>query len=461
MKNKLRKLKAMAALTCVIVAAGSVTYVNNHGYNKVMAKTISDLEDEKAANDAEIAALEKEISSYDDDIANEKYKQSILKEKLEIQTANLDIVSEKIDNINAKIVKTQEKVGQLKVDIKNKQDDIDEGMEQFKERLRAMYVSGNDSLASALVGSTDFYDMLSKMELISQVSKHDSELIDSLMTQLEQFEEAKTQLDIAQNDLDKELEEQNACKEEFTAAIAEINADYQESEDFIDLQQAKIDAAKSNINQYEADNKAMDDEIDRINQIAASYSSSSSGGGIGGGNSDGGNSSDDSSDGDDYNNDGYDQPDTPDTPDTPDPGFSGSLAWPVSGVYAVSSEYGSRWGSFHNGIDISNGNTMGATIVAAESGTVILAMTGCSHNYGKDYSCGCNGGFGNYFMIDHGNGVTTLYGHCSSVNVSVGQYVSRGEAVATAGSTGWSTGAHLHFEVRVNGSTVDPAGYLY
>ncbi len=472
MKNyKIRMFKIATALTCVLVAAGSVTYVNNQDRNTVMAKTISDLEDEMAANNAEIAELEKEISSYDNDIANAKYKQTILQQKLKVQTANLDIVVQKIDSINNKIKDTKDKVSQLKVDIEDKQDDIDVGMEQFKERLRAMYITGNDSLASALVGATDFYDMLSKMELISQVSKHDSELIDSLMTQLEQLEEAKIQLDIAQSDLNKELKEQNKYKDEFTEAIAEINADYQESEEFIDLQQAKIDAAKSNINQYEADNRAMDSEIDKINQIAAAAASSSSSSNSNSssnsssGSTGGGSSSNDYNNGDDYNepddpDDGNDYND-PDEPDNSGGGFSGSMTWPVSGVYAVSSEYGSRWGSFHNGMDISNGNTMGATVVAAESGTVILAMTGCSHNYGKDSSCGCNGGFGNYLMIDHGDGVTTLYGHCSSVNVSVGQYVSRGEAVATAGSTGWSTGAHLHFEVRVNGSTVDPASYLY
>ena len=85
-------------------------------------------------------------------------------------------------------------------------------MELFKDRLRAMYVSGNDSLASALVGATDFYDMLSKIELISQVAKHDDELIDSLMTQLQQFEEAQAQLDIEKTELDADLKEQEANK---------------------------------------------------------------------------------------------------------------------------------------------------------------------------------------------------------------------------------------------------------
>ena len=494
----MRKLKAVAMITCALVAAGSFTYVNNQSNTIVMAKTISDLEDEKAANDAEIAKLQKEINDMDNDIANEKYKQTILQEKIDIQTSNLEIVSQKIDDINNKIDETEDKIDQLKVDIKKKQKDIDKGMEQFKERLRAMYVSGNDSLASALVGSTDFYDMLSKMELISQVAKHDDELIDSLMTQLEQFEEAQTQLHIAQQNLEEDLETQQAYKEEFTAAITELNEDYQASVDAIDTQQAKINAAQKDIAQYEADNKAKNDEIDKINKVAASLASSGSGsskksssssssggssnsgssgsnsGGSSGNTSSGGSSSNGSNNNsydndndydDDYNDNDYDDDynnnDYDDEPDYNEPSYSGSMTWPIPGVYVISSPYASRWGSFHGAIDISNGNTMGATVVAADSGTVILAVSGCTHNYGKDSSCGCGGGFGNYIMIDHGNGITTLYGHLSTVNVSVGQSVSRGEAIGSAGSTGWSTGAHLHFEVRVNGSQVDPEAYLY
>lgn len=488
MNFKMRKLKAAAMLTCVLVAAGSITYVNNSEKSTVMAKTISDLEDEKAANDAEIAKLQKEIDDIDDEIANEEYKQKIIQDKLDVQTANLEIINTKINDINTKIDDTQKKIDQLEIDISNKQKDIDKGMEEFKERLRAMYVSGNDSLASALVGSTDFYDMLSKMELISQVAKHDDELVTTLKTQLEQFAEAQTQLDIAQDNLNKDLEDQQSYKSEFTAAIEELNNDYQESQNAVDLQKQKKDAAKSNINQYEADNKAMDDEITRINEVAASLTAKKNNKATSNNsnNNSSSNSNNSSSDDDNYsssnddaddsydepdnssddNTDSYDEPDSSDDnnadePDTGGSNFSGSLSWPVPGHYVVSSGFGSRWGSFHSGMDISDGNTMGATITAAESGTVVLAMTGCTHNYGKDYSCGCNGGFGNYIMIDHGNGITTLYGHCSTVNVSVGQYVSRGEAIGTAGSTGWSTGAHLHFEVRVNGSQVDPAGYLY
>ena len=122
-----------------------------------------------------------------------------------------------------------------------------------------------------------------------------------------------------------------------------------------------------------------------------------------------------------------------------------SLIRPVSGI--VTSRFGARWGRSHKGIDI--GASKGTAIYAAASGTVSTS------------SYGYNGGYGNYLIIDHGNGVQTLYGHCTSLEASVGQYVSQGQLIATVGSTGNSTGNHLHLEIRVNGVAQNPQNYLY
>lgn len=122
-----------------------------------------------------------------------------------------------------------------------------------------------------------------------------------------------------------------------------------------------------------------------------------------------------------------------------------SLIRPVSGV--VTSRFGARWGRTHKGVDI--GAAKGTTIVAAAAGTVTVA------------SYGYNGGYGNYVIISHGKGVQTLYGHCTSLNVTVGQKVSQGQKIATVGSTGNSTGNHLHLEIRVNGVAQNPQNYLY
>jgi murein DD-endopeptidase MepM/ murein hydrolase activator NlpD len=118
------------------------------------------------------------------------------------------------------------------------------------------------------------------------------------------------------------------------------------------------------------------------------------------------------------------------------------LVWPVNGT--ITSGFGMRWGRMHEGIDIAGAS--GAPIAAAATGTVIVA--------------GWSGGYGNLVVVDHGGGIATAYGHLSSVAVSVGQSVGQGSVVGGMGTTGHSTGVHLHFEVRVNGAAVDPLGYL-
>ena len=118
------------------------------------------------------------------------------------------------------------------------------------------------------------------------------------------------------------------------------------------------------------------------------------------------------------------------------------FVWPVHGV--LTSGFGWRWGRMHEGIDLAVGN--GTPVVSAAAGTVIVA--------------GWLGGYGNLVVVDHGNGVSTAYGHNTSVTVSVGQSVAQGQLIAYSGNTGHSTGPHLHFEVRINGSPVDPLGYL-
>jgi murein DD-endopeptidase MepM/ murein hydrolase activator NlpD len=121
---------------------------------------------------------------------------------------------------------------------------------------------------------------------------------------------------------------------------------------------------------------------------------------------------------------------------------SAGLIWPVNGP--VTSPFGPRWGSFHQGIDI--GVPMGTPIAAAAAGTVIY--------------CGWEAGYGNLVVIDHGGNLATAYGHQSSIAVSCGQHVEQGQMIGYVGCTGHCFGPHLHFEVRINGSPVDPLGYL-
>jgi murein DD-endopeptidase MepM/ murein hydrolase activator NlpD len=123
--------------------------------------------------------------------------------------------------------------------------------------------------------------------------------------------------------------------------------------------------------------------------------------------------------------------------------YSSGFIWPVSGP--INSRFGPRWGSFHSGIDI--GGVFGTGVAAAASGKVVLAA----------YS---NYGYGNYIIIRHADGSETLYAHLSTIYVSLGQEVGQGEPIGAVGCTGWCTGPHLHFEVRIGGVAVDPLPYL-
>lgn len=121
--------------------------------------------------------------------------------------------------------------------------------------------------------------------------------------------------------------------------------------------------------------------------------------------------------------------------------------WPLEFTRNITSGFGPRWGTFHYGIDIAQNGVKGTNILASKSGVVEKAT------YGKT-------GYGNHIIIDHKDGTKTVYGHCESLNVSVGQAISQGDKIATVGSTGDSTGPHLHFEVRINGERKNPLDYL-
>lgn len=128
---------------------------------------------------------------------------------------------------------------------------------------------------------------------------------------------------------------------------------------------------------------------------------------------------------------------------------TGKFIWPLPSCKMISSDFGGRWGTMHKGIDISGNGVYGKEIIAADGGTVVEVN-----------SSGYGGGYGLYVIIDHGGGYRTVYAHCSATLVSVGQKVSQGQLIALVGNTGNSYGAHLHFEIRVNGVPQDPKSYL-
>ncbi|MDR1254347.1 MAG: peptidoglycan DD-metalloendopeptidase family protein [Oscillospiraceae bacterium] len=140
-------------------------------------------------------------------------------------------------------------------------------------------------------------------------------------------------------------------------------------------------------------------------------------------------------------------------------GVLGSPAWPTPGFKKITSPFGEPRGSVtHKGVDIGGAGIHGTPVVAAWDGIVVYTFTGCTHDYGKSGSCGCDGGCGNCVVLAHADGTTTHYYHLSAVSVAQGQNVARGEGIGNVGTTGWSTGPHLHFGYKKDGRWINPMG---
>lgn len=376
--------------------------------------------------------LERQIQEQEDVIAQIEDKTASNQEYLDALKKELDLTEQKLQSTQQSINSLSGQIDQAEAEIEQKQGQIDDTYAQLARRLRAMYMNGQTSPLEMLFGSEDYSTFLMSLELVSRTSAHDSQMID----------EFKTLID-----------EQNQQKAELTAQKTELEAQRAQEEQEQANVQAKVDQQKELLNQLDEDSdqavairQELEDQFDEYEDIIRQQAASGSqgDGSLGGGSSDGGEDSGSSEGSGDSGGSG--------STDIPDADF----AWPLmdvaygGGAY-ISSDYGPRtspYTGFHKGLDITCGGAQGRRIGAAEAGTVIVA------------AYGWNGGYGNYMIIDHGNGLSTLYAHCSSLAVSVGDTVSRGQFIGNVGNTGNSTGPHLHFEVRINGDHTDPAPYL-
>ncbi|MBR2787114.1 MAG: peptidoglycan DD-metalloendopeptidase family protein [Clostridia bacterium] len=279
-----------------------------------------------------------------------------------------------------------------------------------------MYMKKETTFLDVLL-SGNLIKFISNQDLVKQIADYDNKLILEVEELKTSLEKEKAEVETAKQEKEtksKELQSLKAEKEEKAASLTEEQKELE----------AQLSEYKAQAEQYaQLERQAIArEEAERKKASSGTNSNSSSGSSSSSGNTDTGASA--------YT--------------------GGKLGWPCPSSSTVTSPYGYRIlfgvSDFHTGIDI--GSPMGNDIVAAESGTVILA------------SYGWNGGYGNYIIINHGNGITTRYAHASQLYVSVGQTVTKGQTIAAIGTTGNSTGPHLHFEVRENGSHTNPFNYL-
>lgn len=369
--------------------------------------------------------LNDKISELNQNINDKQEKIGDIKNEVKSVEQELEELTEEIAAKEDEIQELEEELKRLNNEIKDLQNKINEQEQKYNEqydlfckRLVAQYKMGRVSYLDVLLNSKSLTDFISKYYIIEKIAAYDNKL-------LEQIEEQKTALEKAKAELDKKKEslkdkEAKLKSERISLSNKKINKDRyvsQLTEEQQELQK-EIEAATEEKRQAEAEIRAIAARARNDNQEEFTYT-------------------------------------------------GGQLNMPCNYI-RISSRFGYRGSAATGGVGSSNHKGIdfaaptGNSIFAAESGTVIKVSHTCTHNYGKTYRtrCSCGGGFGNYLMISHGGGLVTLYAHCTDIYVSVGDNVSRGDTIATVGSTGYSTGAHLHFSVLEDGAYVDPAPYL-
>ncbi len=380
-----------------------------------VSQKIADLDEKIAASQEKIRENEAKKKEAQQNADTIQESVDLLQGEINAYNSKIDVLNSQISNLNKNITSTQKKIAKTQQDMAAQKEEIAQTQSLYADRLRAMYITGNVSNLEILLEADNFRDFLNRLEMLSRISKHDNAIIKQLQDEIKVYEETEASLKQSEEKLEKaksDIESSKSMQQEAKAQVVTAKSDLDQKVNTLNTYINGLDENSEELNNYIA--KARAQQQAYMNQVNANLAVTAS---------------------------------------TGNGAYSGTFIWPVaaSGTY-VSSGYGSRWGSFHYGIDITGGGGS-PPIVAAAAGRVTISSNTCSHNYGKNYNCGCNGGYGNYVVIDHGNGLLTYYGHMARAIVSAGSYVQQGQTIGYMGSTGYSTGNHLHFEVRVNDGT--------
>lgn len=385
-----------------------------------LAKSSKSLTIEKNKKKQEQMQVKNKLNKEKSNISNTESE----KKSVSVDIENLDA---KIQVTSAKISSLESEIGRLNKDIEENQGKLEEAQVNLSEntdalrmRLREMYKRGNVNYLEVLLNSKDIEELLRNNEIISSIARADRELIEFIQEQIDTIKQTEERLQIDKAKVSASRAAVVNERQSYQAAVDAKNNYMKVLESNLDLYKAEFEKAQANWDSLDAEIVRLQKQIAeqkkaedaaararRATRVHSNISVSSA------------------------------------------PRNGQSYTWPVPGHYSISSPFGYRihpilgYSKFHSGVDIPAPS--GTPIVAAKSGTVIMSKL--------------MSGYGNVVMVDHGDTVT-VYAHCSALNVGVGESVKAGDVVAFVGSTGLSTGAHLHFEVRVNGSPVNPLGYV-
>lgn len=437
-----KKAKKVLVVLSIITLSLQTTVSSFASSIKDAEGTLNNLETEKKELESKIADLEKEKGNITEYIS-----------KLDKQLSEL---STEIDALQLDIDETEQLLSKTQVELEEAKTQQVDQYATMKARIKYMYENGSDDYMSMIMGAESITDLLNRAEYVNKISKYDQTLyerFDATRISIEQKEATIQQSLKKLNNLNSKLELE---KDSVNTLIANKTKEVQKYTNNINSAQAEVVAFNAEIEKQEAlieqlleeerkrieeeerkrreeEERKRKEEEEKKKQEAAQNSNSGNSGNSGNSSNSGstGSSSGSSDAGSQTNN-------------------SSGFRWPLKVSGRISSYFGNRTSptagasSYHKGLDI-----------AAPTGTEIVAANG-----GTVASAGYSSTMGYYAMIYHGNSTYTVYMHCNSLKVSKGDQVTKGQGIATVGSTGISTGPHLHFGVSVNGNYVDPLKYV-
>ncbi len=346
-----------------------------------------------------------QLDSLNEQIAEQRKKIEETQAQADGITAEITAIAKEIEASEVELTALSQHISQTETEIQNKeaklielQEEIEKDQAILGERLCVIYEEGESNYLDVLLQSVSLQDFITRVDYLRIILDNDQALIQKTNQLREDVEVEKTSLEIQKSDLEQQKVEETEKKQALEQRKAE--------------QQAILDEVYAEQANYERAEQELENESAMLENLIRSLESGSSAGSIVQG--------------------------------------TGVFLWPSNNSRTITSDYGWRYhpilkyNKLHTGMDI--GASYGTDILAADSGTVIFA--------------GWNNAYGKMVIISHGGNLSTLYAHQSTLLVSEGQNVERGQVIGKVGSTGWSTGPHLHFEVRVNGSPVNPHDYV-
>lgn len=338
----------------------------------------------------------RQINSQQSKLSTAKKQEQSIMGQLQSIEKNIINKENEIKSLEDRIADLESVIAATEADIKEAEKHLDKQNLLLSDRLVYIYEKGDLTYMEVLLSATDLKDFLTRYDLLSMIVEQDMELIDSINQQKQDLNMKKSDLEVKQNEL---LYAQNSEK----SKREELSGQKQEKKTVL----SSVQKEKKNYEKALAELEQTSNELESmIRRIQAGTSGEMLG--------------------------------------------TGTFTWPTPGYSTITSPYGMRYhpilkyNKMHTGVDI--GAPGGATIVAADSGTVIQT--------------GWLGGYGQVVVVDHGGGISTLYAHMSTIIAANGAAVDKGQTIGKVGSTGWSTGPHLHFEVRINGVYTDPRSYI-